>query len=127
MKRILIAATVLTGGAGMAPAQDIEAGATAFRNCAPCHEIGETAKNRIGPSLNGLDGRRSGSVPDYDYSEANKNSGIVWNAAQFLDYIRDPRTKVPRNRMLFPGIKNESEAQNLWAYVRQFGADGKVK
>lgn len=106
-------------------AQDLEAGATSFKKCAVCHDVGETAKNKVGPLLNGLDNRKTGSIEGYKYSDANKNSGIVWSEASFLDYIKDPKAKIPGTKMIFPGIKNESEARNLWAYLKQFKSDGK--
>jgi len=77
--------------------------------------------------LNGLDGRKSGSAPDFSYSDANKSSGITWNKDQFLDYIKDPKAKIPGTKMVFPGIKNEKEAGDLWAYISQFDASGKKK
>jgi cytochrome c len=110
-----------------APAQDVAAGETSFKKCLACHAVGETAKNKVGPVLNGLDGRKSGTVEGYNYTEANKNSGIVWDAATFKDYIRDPRAKIPGTKMIFAGIKNEKESADLWAYLAQFGADGKKK
>jgi cytochrome c len=121
----LAAVTVMLTGA--ARAQDAAAGEQSFKKCLPCHSIGEGAKNKVGPELNGLDGRHSGSAPGYSYSEANKKSGITWDKTQFLDYIKDPRAKIPGTKMIFPGIKNEKEAENLWAYVSSFGADGKKK
>jgi cytochrome c len=127
MKRIAIAATMLVAGVDMALAQDIAAGETAFKKCAACHEIGEGAKNKVGPEFNGLDGRKAGSVQGYNYSDANKSSGITWNEAEFVDYIRDPRKRIAGTKMFFPGIKSETEAKNLWAYLRQFGPDGKPK
>jgi cytochrome c len=59
---------------------------TQFKNCAPCHDVGEKAKSKLGPVLNGLDGRKSGTIANFKYSEANKNSGIVWDETQFLEY-----------------------------------------
>lgn len=108
-------------------AQDLNAGATSFKKCAACHDVGETAKNKVGPILNGLDNRKSGSVVGYNYSDANKNSGIVWGEAAFLEYIKDPKAKVPGTKMVFAGIKTEGEAKSLWAYLNQFAADGKKK
>src|SRR4051794_23070841 len=110
-----------------AHAQDVAAGKTSFNKCMACHSIGEGAKNKVGPELNGLDGRKSGTAPDFSYSDANKNSGITWNKEQFLQYIKDPRAKIPGTKMIFPGIKNEKEANDLWAYVSQFDKDGKTK
>ena len=77
--------------------------------------------------LNGLDGRKSGTVAAYTYSDANKNSGITWNQEVFMDYIKDPKAKIPNTKMTFAGIKNESEAKSLWAYLKQYDADGKTK
>ena len=110
-----------------AHAQDVSAGEQSFKKCLPCHAIGEGAKNKVGPELNGIDGRHSGTAPDYHYSDANENSGIVWNKAEFVEYIRDPRAKIKGTKMIFPGIKNEREAENLWAYLAQFDAGGKKK
>ena len=110
-----------------AHAQEAAAGKTSFNKCLPCHAIGEGAKNKVGPELNGLDGRKSGTAPDYTYSDANKNSGITWDEAQFKEYIRDPRAKIPGTKMIFAGIKNDKEINDLWAFVAQFDKDGKTK
>jgi cytochrome c len=74
-----------------------------------------------------MDGRKSGSVTGFSYSDANKNSGITWDEANFLDYIKDPRAKAPNTKMAFAGIKNEAEAKSLWSYLKQYDADGKTK
>ena len=110
-----------------AQAQDPAAGERSFAKCKICHRIGEGAKSLVGPELNGLDGRKAGSVPDFNYSDANKNSGITWNEETFKDYIKDPRAKIPNTKMIFPGIKNEKEAGDLWAYLKQYGPDGQKK
>jgi cytochrome c len=127
MKACLTAAIVLLASRGLCQAQDVAAGEVQFKKCAPCHDVGEKAKNRVGPELNGLDGRKAGTVPDFKYSDANKSSGIVWNEAEFLDYIKDPKAKIPRTFMVFSGIKDETDAKNLWAYLKQFDAEGKKK
>ena len=127
MKCLIIGAVVVVVSSAMALAQDVEAGQTSFKKCQVCHDVGEAAKNKIGPILNGLDGRKSGSVEGYSYSDANKNSGITWSETTFKEYINDPRAKIPDTKMVFPGIKNEKEAGDLWAYLKQFDQNGKKK
>ena len=127
MKSILMAAVALAAMAQAAQAQDAAAGEQSFKKCLPCHAIGEGAKTKVGPQLNGIDGRHSGTAEGYSYSDANKNSGITWNEATFKEYIKDPRAKVPGTKMIFAGIKNEKEVGDLWAYLASFGADGKKK
>ena len=127
MKTAVIAIVLATVSSIAAHAQDLAAGENSFKKCLPCHAVGEGAKNKVGPMLNGLEGRKSGTIEGYSYSEANKNSGITWNKDSFLDYIKDPRAKIPGTKMIFPGIKNETEANNLWAYLASFDASGKKK
>src|SRR4029079_18735494 len=122
-----LAAMASLATASAALAQDVAAGETSFKKCLACHSIGEAAKNKVGPVLNGLDGRKSGSVEGFSYSDANKNSGITWNKDQFLDYIKDPKAKIPGTKMVFAGIKNEKEANDLWAFLAQYDKDGKTK
>src|ERR1700720_1564726 len=110
-----------------AQAQDAAAGKTSFNKCLACHAIGEGAKNKVGPELNGLNGRKSGTAEGYSYTEANKNSGITWDQATFKDYIKDPKAKIPGTKMVFAGIKNEQEASDLWAFLAQYDKDGKTK
>lgn len=127
MKTFVFSAIALAASSGIAFAGDPAAGQTVFKKCAPCHDVGENAKNKVGPELNGLDGRHSGEAPSYNYTAANKNSGITWNEATFKDYIKDPKAKIPGTKMVFVGIKNDKEADDLWAYLSQFSADGKKK
>jgi cytochrome c len=130
MKKLTLSVLVVIASSGAIPAalaQDAAAGKTSFNKCLACHAIGEDAKNKVGPQLNGLDGRKSGTAPDYNYSDANKNSGITWNEAAFKDYIKDPKAKIPGTKMAFAGIKNEKEANDLWAYISQYDKDGKTK
>jgi cytochrome c len=126
-KLLLLAVLPLLVTLTSAHSQDLGAGATAFKKCAPCHDVGEKAKNKVGPLLNGLDGRKTGTIEGYNYSDANKNSGIMWGEAIFVEYIKDPKAKMPGTKMIFPGLKNETEAKNLWAYLKQFETGGKTK
>src|SRR4029079_8737255 len=130
MKKLTWSALVIAASAATIPAalaQDVAAGKTSFNKCLACHAIGDGAKNKVGPELNGLNGRKSGSAPDYSYSDANKNSGITWSEAEFKDYIKDPKAKIPSTKKIFPGIKNEKEANDLWAFLAQYDKDGKTK
>ena len=130
MKKLLVSALVIiasSAAASAALAQDAEAGKASFNKCLACHAIGEDAKNKVGPELNGLDGRKSGTAPDYNYSDANKNSGITWNEAEFKEYIKDPKAKVPGTKMAFAGIKNDKEVNDLWTFISQYDKDGKTK
>ena len=127
MKLALAAGGLLAAMTQAALSQDLAAGENSFKKCLPCHAVGESAKNKIGPVLNGLDGRKSGTIEGFSYTDANKKSGIVWNEESFKEYIKDPRAKIPGTKMIFPGIKNEKEAGDLWAYLKQFGPDGKKK
>ena len=116
------ALTILTmiATAPAAMAQDVAAGKTSFNKCLACHAIGEGAKNKVGPELNGLNGRKSGTVEGYSYSDANKNSGITWNEAVFKEYIKDPKAKIPGTKMAFAGIKDEQKIKDLIAYLHTF-------
>jgi cytochrome c len=127
MKRLTLSALAVIASSAAALAQDAAAGKASFNKCLACHAVGEGAKNKVGPILNGLDGRKSGAVEGYSYTDANKNSGITWNKEQFLDYIRDPKAKIPGTKMVFAGIKKENEAADLWAFLAQYDKDGKTK
>ena len=125
MCRLLFVAAALTIVPFSAQAQDAAAGEKSFNKCRSCHQVGETAKNTVGPLLNGLFGRKSGTVEGYNYSEPNKNSGITWDETTFAEYIKDPKAKIPGTKMSFSGIKNEQEIKDLTAFLKQFGKDGK--
>ncbi len=124
---VLATAVMIAAAMGTAAAQDVAKGEHVFNMCRPCHSIGPDATNMLGPELNGLDGRHSGSVPDFAYSDANKKSGIVWNEATFKQYIANPQALVPGTKMFFAGIKDQQQINDLWAYVSQFDANGSIK
>ncbi len=127
MRRFILVALLVIAGAGEASAQDAAAGEKVFSTCKLCHQIGENAKNAVGPVLNGVIGRKAGSVPGYSYSDANKNSGITWDEATFREYIKDPKAKVPGTKMAYAGLKDEQKINDLIAFLKQFDADGKKK
>ena len=112
-------------GAGPAAAQDAAAGQKIFNQCRACHQVGDKARNLVGPVLNGLFGRTAGTVEGYTYSAANKNSGIVWDDATFRAYIKDPKAAIPGTKMVFPGIKDEQRITDLIAYLHTFDAPAK--
>jgi cytochrome c len=106
-------------------AQSVEDGAEVFKKCRACHQVGEAAKNVVGPKLNGLFGRKAGSIEGFSYSDANKGSGVVWDEKAFANYIKDPKAAMPGNKMAFAGIKDERDISDLVAYLKTFSADGK--
>jgi|SRR5882762_7920038 cytochrome c len=83
------------------------------------------AKKEVGPVLNGVVGRKSGSYPGYNYSDANKNSGLIWDEATFQEYLKNPRAKVPGTKMLFPGLKRDDDIVNVIAFLKQYGSETK--
>jgi cytochrome c len=121
----VFAALALSGSIGAAAAQDAALGEKVFLKCKACHQIGEGAKNAVGPVLNGVVGRKAGTYPDYAYSDANKNSGLTWDEATLKEYLRNPRAKVASTKMIFPGLTKDEDIDNVIVYLKQFGADGK--
>lgn len=126
MRKLALLAMLIVG-ATPALAQDVANGEDVFKKCRACHQIGENAKNGVGPNLNGVIGRKAGTIEGFAYSEANKSSGVTWDAETFLKYIKDPKAAMPGNKMAFAGVKDEQDAKDLLAYISQFGADGKKK
>jgi cytochrome c len=120
-----VAGAALIASIGAAAAQDAAAGEKVFAKCKICHQIGEGAKNMVGPVLNGVIGRKAGTYPGYHYSDANEKSGITWDEAELKKYLKDPKGVVPGTKMVFPGLPNEKDIDNVIAYLKQFGPDGK--
>ena len=104
---------------------DPAAGEKVFLKCRACHQIGENAHNLVGPELNGVIGRPAGSVPDYNYSTANKTSGIIWDEATFREYIKNPQAKVKGTKMSFSGLTSERDVDDIVAFLKQYDAEGK--
>lgn len=95
-------------------------GATVFRQCASCHQVGANARGGFGPQLNGLFGRRAGTTADFAYSPAMKASGIVWNEQTLAHFLADPNKALPGNKMRFWGIRDEREMRALLTHLRGF-------
>ncbi len=125
MSRFWVAGAALIASIGAAAAQDAAAGEKVFAKCKICHQIGEGAKNMVGPVLNGVIGRKAGTYSGYHYSDANEKSGITWDEAELKKYLKDPKGVVPGTKMVFPGLPNEKDIDNVIAYLKQFGPDGK--
>ena len=114
---VMLALSILAAmPAGSAAAADVEAGKTAFKKCALCHTI-EAGKNKIGPSLFGIVGRKSATVENFNYSEAMKKFDHTWDEATLDTYLADPRGTVPETKMIFPGIKDKAERDDVIAYL----------
>ncbi len=107
------------------PAGSPDAGAMVFKKCMACHQIGPNAQNGIAPVLNGVVGRPAGKYPNYSYSSANKNSGLVWDERTLSAYLRAPAKVVPGTKMIFSGLTKAREISDVIAYLKQFAADGK--
>lgn len=121
MKHFLIVLPAAALLQGCAPSgTDAATGQRVFQQCASCHQVGPNAHGGFGPQLNGLFGRRAGSTPDYAYSEAMKNAGIVWNEQTLAAFLRDPGKVVPGTKMRFWGIGDANQILALQAYLRSY-------
>lgn len=127
MHRLLLACAAAMVITSSAHAQDAAAGQKVFAQCRACHQVGPTARNLVGPKLNGLFGREAGTIEGYNYTDANKKSGITWDEATFTDYIKNPREKIPGTKMVYAGLKDEQRIKDLIAYLKQFDAEGNKK
>jgi len=122
---MLIAVGSAQGQDAAIPAGSPDAGAIVFKKCMACHQIGPNAQNGIAPVLNGIVGRSAGQYPNYSYSSANKNSGLVWDERTLAAYLRAPAKVVPGTKMIFSGLTKAREISDVIAYLKQFAADGK--
>ena len=127
MRWVWLLAAVMMAMPGIAAAQSADDGKAVFNKCRACHQVGPGAKNMVGPPLNGLFGRKAGTMEGFNYSEANKNSGITWDQATFREYIKNPKAKIPNTKMVFPGLNDEKDINDLLAFLEQYGPDGQTK
>lgn len=116
--RLLGAAVIISLGAP-AGAADVEAGKAVFNRCKICHHLEAGAPSPVGPNLHALFGRKAGTLAGYNYSEAMKNAGVVWDDGTLSKYLRDPKGFIPGDKMAFPGVKDETELTNLLAYLKE--------
>lgn len=111
----LAAAALLWSGAGLA-AGDAVKGKAVFARCAICHTV-EPGKNKLGPSLANIIGQKAGEVPGFNFSPAMKNSKVKWTPETLDKYLTNPRTFMPGNRMIFAGLPNAADRENVIAYL----------
>ncbi len=124
--KLVLATFLLTLAVSATPARaaDVAAGEKVFQKCMQCHRVGVGATNFYGPVLNGLIGRKAGSVPGYKYSAALEKSDIVWGYDTLSKYLKQPKHEVPGVAMTFPGLPDQTDVDNVIAYVSQFRRDG---
>jgi cytochrome c len=93
-------------------------GKEVFQQCSVCHSI-EAGVNKVGPSLHGIIGRHSGIAPNFNYSSANKNSGIVWTEQNIYQYLNNPQKMVPGTYMTFTGVQDPQKRADVIAYLQE--------
>ena len=119
LKVLAAAAVIATGFAAAAHADgDSAKGKKVFVKCMACHTV-EAGKNKVGPSLHGIIGRKSGSLEGFTYSDAMKNANITWNEAELDKYLTNPKKDVPGNKMAFPGLPKADDRANVIAYLKE--------
>ncbi len=127
----VVAALALLVSSGAAYAQgDVAQGEKIFKKCKACHAVGENAKNKVGPALNGIVDAGWGEVAGYKYSKpllAGKEEGKSWDAATLDAYLTKPKKVIPKGKMAFAGLRKEDQRQDVIAYLAQFNKDGSTK
>ncbi|SRR5690606_10800683 len=121
--RGLIGLVFLVAALSPAAAQDAENGEQVFRKCRACHQVGDGAKNTVGPQLNGIVGRVAGGVDGFNYSKANRKAaeeGLVWTEENLMAYLENPRKFMPGTKMAFAGLRDEQERKDVIAFLKKF-------
>ena len=119
-KVVLVASAVLFAlSNGATQAQDAEKGKKVFNKCKTCHTLEAGGKNKVGPNLYGLFGRTAGTVEGFKYSDAMKESGIIWDEETVDAYLTNPKEFMPKNKMSFPGLKKEEQRADVIAYLKE--------
>jgi cytochrome c len=119
----LVAALLLVASVNPLLAQDAANGEDVFKKCRTCHQVGDAAKNSVGPILNGIIGRQAGSIEGFSYSPANKEAGskgLVWTEENLFKYLENPVAFMPKTKMIFAGVKDEQDRKDLIAYLKKF-------
>lgn len=126
MRRVtwmVAAALMLAAPLEAALGQDAENGEQVYKQCRACHQIGEGARNLVGPQLNGIVGRKAGTIEGFKYSKANKDAGaggLVWTEENLFKYLENPLAFMPETNMRFAGVKDEGNRKDLIAYLKKF-------
>ena len=126
MKRAFLSAVTLAAlmSTTAAYSQDVENGQQVFRQCRACHQIGDGAKNVVGPHLNGVVGRKAGTADGFNYYSANKDAGgkvLVWSEEELAKYLANPMTAMPGTKMAYAGLKDDGDRADLIAYLKKAG------
>ncbi len=124
MWKLSLVAVVVCLMSVTANAQDLDAGEKVFKKCKACHAVGEGAKNKVGPQLNGIIGTEAAKVEGFKYSKAMMESGLVWDEATLTEYLVKPRDLVKGTKMAFAGLKKEEDITNVIAYLNSYAPDG---
>jgi cytochrome c len=112
-------ALLATAFLATAAARADEPGTAELQMCKICHAFDAAGGNRVGPELHGVFGRKAGTLPGFAFSDAMKDSGIVWNDQTLAKFLRDPQGSLPGNRMSFPGIQDEAVLRGLLRQLKQ--------
>jgi cytochrome c2 len=121
----LALAALLLSAPGRAVAQEgnAEEGAEVYKKCRACHDVGPDAKNKVGPLLNGILGRKAGTIDGFAYSDANKTAGsggLVWTEEVLFKYLENPLTFMKGTKMAFAGLKDAQDRKDVIAYLKKF-------
>jgi cytochrome c len=119
MKRALPLVVVMLLFALPAMAADADSGEATLKKCEICHSLNAGGPNKVGPNLHGIFGRKAGTASGFAFSEAMKNSGIVWDDQSLATYLRDPQKSLPGNRMSFPGVTDDATLSDLLARLKE--------
>ena len=101
-----------------AVAADLGKGKRVFHKCKSCH-VANKKKNRVGPHLVGLFGRKAGTIDEYKYSKAMKAAGIIWDEKTLDKYLTSPKKYVKGTKMAFAGLKKKMDRANVIAYLKR--------